>query len=74
MLAYTCNLSTWEAEERGSQVPGQPELQCETLSQRKKKVTVKVGLFSRSRLFLLAYVTCTNGIHCEISRHAYNIL
>jgi hypothetical protein len=32
-----CNSNTWEAEAGGSQVPGQPGLQSETLSHKKKQ-------------------------------------
>jgi hypothetical protein len=34
---HGCDTSTWEAETEGSQLPGQPGLHSETLSQKKKK-------------------------------------
>jgi hypothetical protein len=36
VAAHTYNLSTWEAEEGGSQVSGHPELHSETLPQKTK--------------------------------------
>ena len=32
VVVYSCNPSTWEAEAGGSQVPGQPQLLSEALS------------------------------------------
>jgi hypothetical protein len=40
-LYWACYLSTWEAEEEGSQVQGQPVLHRETLSQRIKQINKK---------------------------------
>jgi hypothetical protein len=37
MVIHICDPSTWEAEEGGWQVWGQPDLQSDTLSQKKKK-------------------------------------
>jgi hypothetical protein len=37
MVAHTCNPSTWQAEEGAAQVPGQPGLCSETLSQETNK-------------------------------------
>jgi hypothetical protein len=36
MVVHACNLSTQEAEEGGSKVPGQPGLHSEILSSKKK--------------------------------------
>jgi inosine/xanthosine triphosphate pyrophosphatase family protein len=49
MVAYNCNLSTWEVEAGGLQVPGQPGLYSKTLSQKKKKKKEK----KRKVLFLI---------------------
>jgi hypothetical protein len=38
MVAHSCNPSIWEAEARKSQVPDQPGLQKETLSQKEKEL------------------------------------
>jgi hypothetical protein len=37
MVTLVCNPSTWEAEAGRSGVQGQPGLQSETLSQKKKR-------------------------------------
>jgi hypothetical protein len=44
MMRQACNPRTWEAEVRGSQVPGQPAMYSESLSPKKNKPEIEYRL------------------------------
>jgi hypothetical protein len=55
-VVHVCNPNTQEAEARGSQVQGQPELLSETLSQKNKTKKKKRQSKERTKLKVSHYL------------------